>query len=466
MTARFDIGETFARAMREFEAGRLIQARDLARRIEKAAPLFGGAHYLLGLVALEQGQPRRAVQHLSRAIAITPGVPALHMNMGRAEQAVGDLAAASQHYASAATLAPDYAEAHAALGTVQRRRGDAQAAAAAFRRALDAKPGLAAAHAGLAGALLDLGAAKEALPHAEQAVERGDGQADAWLVLGLARRKCGDPDGARAAFAQAASLAPALASARFCLGEALAQAGDDQGAAAELRAYLALDPTDVQGAALLLANLGAASVPDRAPDAYVTALFDDYADRFDAELTGTLRYRAPDLLAAALDRTLGADVKGLDVLDAGCGTGLCAPFLRARARRLDGVDLSPRMVEKAAARGVYDGVQAGDMVRAMRQRPAAYDLIVAADVLVYVGPLEDVFAAASAALRPGGVFAFTVEKGESRVELGVKNRYRHSRAYVESCAAAAGFAVCAIDEAATRHEAGQPVESLVCMLRV
>src|SRR5205823_1798095 len=118
------------------------------------------------------------------------------------------------------------------------------------------------------------------------------------------------------------------------------------------------------------------------PPSTMVALFDGYAEKFDEHLTGQLRYRCPELLHEAVARlNPGA---GLNVLDLGCGTGLCGPLFRPLAATLTGVDLSPGMIDKARRRGVYDRLDLEDLVTALRRAPGAVDLLLAADVLVYV----------------------------------------------------------------------------------
>lgn len=201
--------------------------------------------------------------------------------------------------------------------------------------------------------------------------------------------------------------------------------------------------------------------------AYVRALFDRYADRFDQDLVGKLGYAAPDLLRTAVERAVPGKA-GLRILDLGCGTGLAGVAFKALAAHLAGVDLSPRMVEKARQRGLYDDLCVGDVVEAMERAPGGWDLLVAADVLVYIGDLAPVFAAAALALPQGGHFAATVERlpAESTQEfaLGATRRYAHAENYVRRSAEEAGFAVRLMEPCTPRREKGVPVAGLLFVM--
>ncbi|WP_296948762.1 class I SAM-dependent methyltransferase [uncultured Massilia sp.] len=185
-----------------------------------------------------------------------------------------------------------------------------------------------------------------------------------------------------------------------------------------------------------------------------------------------LGYRTPALLDALLRRHGGMPGS---VADLGCGTGLCAPFLRPAATRLAGVDLSPKMLDRARATGLYDELACADIGDWLASQQDAHDLLVAADVLVYIGALETLFARARAALRPGGRLAFSCEALEDGGGAGAgadadyairaSNRYAHALGYVERCAADAGFTLVEAERAALRREHGADVAGWLVLLR-
>jgi predicted TPR repeat methyltransferase len=212
-----------------------------------------------------------------------------------------------------------------------------------------------------------------------------------------------------------------------------------------------------------LALMGQGDAPRALPQAYVARLFDDYAPRFDKHLTKNLGYRAPALIAEALS-AVASGRRFASALDLGCGTGLMGEALRDRVDHLVGVDLSGAMIAKARERGLYDRLAVGDAAALMRERQGIFDLIVAADSLVYVGDLAPLFAAVGTTLTADGLFAFSVEtyKGDG-FKLEPTMRFAHSRSYIEATAREAGFVSLLIQSASTRREAGANAPGLICV---
>ena len=215
-------------------------------------------------------------------------------------------------------------------------------------------------------------------------------------------------------------------------------------------------------------HMGAAvtgdTLPERANDAYVAQTFDEFADTFESKLE-ELEYRAPELIAAALDRHIGRT--GLRVLDAGCGTGLCAPHLTRFARRLEGIDLSEEMLALARKRKLYKRLDKAELTEALALRRDCYDVAVAADVLCYFGALDAVFAATHRALVPDGLFAFSLEtdEGVETYSLGISGRYSHGSAYVTETLTGAGFDILEQNSETLRTEYAEPVPGVVLVAR-
>ena len=237
----------------------------------------------------------------------------------------------------------------------------------------------------------------------------GDPLAERRFVYARAAADEGDFAAAADVLEQALERAPEWAAAWFALGEARQQLGDMDAAADAFRAALRSDPADAQGAMARLALIGRSGPPPNLPAAYVARLFDQYAPRFEAHLTGALGYRGPAVIAEALSAAAPGR-RFASALDIGCGDGLMGEALGDRVGHLTGVDLSPAMIARARERGAYDVLVVSDATALIRRAaPATFDLIVAADSLPYVGDLAPLFAAVASALKADGLIAFSLE---------------------------------------------------------
>ena len=206
----------------------------------------------------------------------------------------------------------------------------------------------------------------------------------------------------------------------------------------------------------------------RCPPAYMRSLFDDYSSYYDAAMVGTLGYRGHLNLRALAERVLPRLTPPWRILDLGCGTGLVGDAFKdlARGGRLDGIDLSPRMIEAARRRGIYDNLVLGDLETVLHEPGHSYDLILAADTMIYVGDLAPTFAGVAERLEPGGFYLFAVESmsGEGWERLPV-NRFRHSEAYLRAEAARARLEFIEIAPCLLRREKTEPVAGFAVALQ-
>jgi predicted TPR repeat methyltransferase len=255
---------------------------------------------------------------------------------------------------------------------------------------------------------------------------------------------------------RALRLDPDLARARALIAEAWLRAGEAD------KALEALNELDDPPPAMI-ARAQAMKKAARSDPGYVRHLFDQFSADYDTRMIGQLGYAAPQILLGLAQMVMPGR-ETLSILDLGCGTGLAGLAFRPLASRLDGVDLSPAMIEKARVRGIYDRLDVADLESALAAPGPAYDLILAADTLVYLGDLAPVFRAARARLSPDGVFLFTVEQAATAFELGPKRRWRHSEEYLRDLARDSGFNVAGLVVATPRHEAGQPVPGFAVAL--
>lgn len=335
--------------------------------------------------------------------------------------------------------------------------GEARAAAEQLRARLSAGRGGLLARMTLVKALLAAGEGGEALAEAREAVSLNPGIGVAALLLGEALLAQGALPAAIAELQRAQRLDPALDRARLLTGRAWLEAGE---AVKALEIFEDLEPSP--DLSVMIARARAIAAAPRFDPGYVRHLFDQFSADYDSRMLGQLDYAAPRILKDLADLVMPGQDR-LSVLDLGCGTGLAGMMFRSRATRLDGIDLSPAMIEKARTRGIYDALAVGDIETALQGR---YDLILAADTLVYLGDLGPIFKNVVAHLSASGFFLFTTEVKEGvGFELGPKRRWRHSEAYLREIAEIAGFSVTGLVAASPRTESHKAVPGFAVALR-
>jgi predicted TPR repeat methyltransferase len=407
------------------QTGQWAAADEIYRTVLEAAPNHAGALHFSGVLAHQQARSEQAVALIERSLELEPERPDWHSNLGIVLQDRLELDDAIGAYRRAIALEPRHANAHNNLGVVLRAIGEPAEAEAAYRDAIRIDP------------------------------EHTDAYHNLGVLLNSQKRS----HEAAVCFSKVITLRPKHPEARRLLALAHCTLGDVDKAVEIFEEWLQEDPDDPIARHMLAACSGL-DVPPRASDEFIETTFDSFAASFDAKLA-KLQYRAPALVAEMLARSGARASQALDVLDAGCGTGLCGPLIAAYARRLVGVDLSERMLAQARARDVYDELVKGELTAYLREAPGVFDVIVSADTLVYFGPLEGVVAGAAHALRPGGLLVFTLEESaDPGYSLSLNGRYRHAREYVERTLSAANLDS-EIVQAELRLEAGDPVAGLV-----
>jgi predicted TPR repeat methyltransferase len=425
--------DAFALALRSHRSGNLPMAERIYRAILTAVPDHVDSLHFLGLLLHQGGASSLGVELIRRAVALRPDYVDALSNLGNVLCAMGRPAEAAEVWRRVVALAP-HPQAYNNLGVLLKGEGRCEEAAAALRRAIDLDPGRGDAHFNLGNVLMLLGRADEARSEYRRAVE----------------------------------LDPGFIGAQEALARTLVQSGRCEEAREVFEMLLAASPGNPI-AHHVLAALTGRDVPDRASDEYVVQAFDSFAETFEHVLT-TLGYRAPEVLSAAAAAVLEDRAGSLDVLDAGCGTGLCGPLLRPLARRLTGVDLSAEMLARAQARGLYDELVRAELTGYLGDHAGGFDLIVAADTLIYFGDLAPVLSAAAGALRGDGVLAFNLEDGGEAIgasgfRLQPNGRYEHGEEAVRHRLDEAGFGQVTIRRDALRREWDRMLTGLFVLAR-
>jgi predicted TPR repeat methyltransferase len=343
--------------------------------------------------------------------------------------------------------------------------GDANGAAALLKAQLHLGRGGLLTRIALGRALLAAGDDEQALQILREAAALGPGIAEAAFALGEGLLAMGHLPTGIAEFQRALRLEPTLVAARYALGCAWLDAGEAERSAEIFFEVAATESPFTLLAAQKMSEVEAMRRASRAAPGYIRHLFDQFSSDYERKMLGELSYRAHLVLRGLAD-LVGVAGQGLDILDLGCGTGLAGEAFLDLAHRLDGVDLSPLMIARARGRGIYDSLVIQDIETALATAGPSYDLILAADTLVYLGDLVALFRGACIRLKKGGFFLFTVEKkpGEG-FELGPKRRYRHSEAYLRQEADREELEVVGLLDCSLRQEAKLPVEGLAVALQ-
>jgi predicted TPR repeat methyltransferase len=437
-------------------AGRLEATAANCRRVLTQAPNNSDALWILGITARNQGRLDEAAEMLRRWITQNPGNAEPHGMLGDIYRAQRKFDLAIEQYNAVIRLKPDLAAGYLNLGRALHAQGKMPQAIEAYQKSIRLKPEWAEAHDAHGNALIETGRVEEAIAALTTAVQLKPGLTTAEWGLGKIHVSHGRDSEALACYQRAAKVNPANANAHFFLGCRLIKADRPDEAAAEFREAIRLKPDSPDWKYQLAAITGDRSIKT-APSQYVRNLFDLYAPRFDQHLIEKLNYRMPSLL---LEQVLQATAKReFDILDLGCGTGLCGVQFRPYARRLVGVDLSPEMIKRAESRNIYDQLGTGDLMTSLNAAVDQYDLILAGDVLVYVGDLSEFMPAAAKSLRTGGLLACSIEDytGEGFI-LHPAERFAHSIEYFRRLALASGLKEVSADKVVLRKN--KPVDVL------
>ena len=408
-------------------------AEELYRRILALAPESADAMHYFGVLRHQQGESDEAIALMKQSLELEPQQADWHSNLGIVFQDRSRFDEAVDAYRRAIAIDPTHANAYNNLGVLLRAQGKPVEAEVTYRRAIELNPN----------------------------------HIDAYTNLGILLGGLKRTPEAVVCFCKVITLRPKHPEARRLLALAHSTIGEVDKAVKIYEEWLEEDPEEPIARHMLAACTGR-DVPSRASDGFVERVFDNFAASFDSKLA-KLGYRAPELVATMLEEPGAEPCKSLDVLDAGCGTGLCGPLVAPYARSIVGVDLSAKMLAQAQERNIYDSLVKSELTAYLRERPETYDLIVSADTLIYFGPLEELFAVGARALRPGGRLVFTLEEltgpacGPDYV-LCPHGRYSHMRAYVERVLSAVGLDS-EVAGAELRLEAGAPVAGLVVKAR-
>ncbi|TXT27314.1 MAG: type 12 methyltransferase [Gallionellaceae bacterium] len=411
-------------AVKLHQSGCMTEAEDIYKSVLKLAPDHPDALHYYGLFKHQSGYSQEGVGMIEKALSFSP----------------------------------DYIDANNNLGNIYLQTGELNAAEKSFRRVIELSPTYAPAYNNLGVALKELKQYEASIEALNKAVALDPANSDYYRNLADALKCYGKYDDAIAAYCKGLEIKPRDPETCHDLCNVYYAHGDIPNALKVLDDWLRSEP-DNPIPLHLRSALSGEGIPDRASDEYVKQTFDLFAESFDSVLR-KLEYKAPSLVDRAL-RDACATGEPLDILDAGCGTGMCGDLVRPLAKHLSGVDLSGKMLDRARARNVYDELFEAELTAFLDNASSAFDAVICADTLCYFGDLAPALRAAAKALRRGGHFIFTVERlaeGSGDFRLNGHGRYSHARDYLERALAEAGLRPKSIEAEILRLELKKPVE--------
>ncbi|MEP1449189.1 MAG: tetratricopeptide repeat protein [Paraglaciecola sp.] len=417
--------QSLALAIKSHQSGALEKAVKLYKKILRKMPTHPDALHYLGIAFHQLGESETAITHIERALAVSPNYPDALNNLGNIYKEIGALEKALSRYKKVLKHWPKHADTHVNMAIV----------------------------------LQETKQRSQALKHVNIAIEIIPEHGPAYFNLAKIQENNEQLELAIESYKKAISIDPSNLEAIKNSAKLLHKSGREKDAIILLEQYLKRNPTNPI-AQHMLASFGAADTPERAKDDYVRQVFDRFSASFDNSLE-RLHYKVPEFINNAVIHTLDQNAVSVNILDIGCGTGLCGPLLKEYATSLTGVDLSSKMLEKAKQRNTYDELHEAELTLYMQTCNRHFDYITCADTFIYFGELRNAFKAAYHALKPAGYLIFSIERhtlNQQNYHLQLHGRYSHHKDYVQQTLRELGFEVQSIDDIVPRFESGEPVK--------
>jgi predicted TPR repeat methyltransferase len=413
------------------QEGNWAEAETAYKKALEQDPKNAEALALLGVLSCQLGKFDQGVGYLKKATLCDPESPTTYYNLGKALDGNGLLEDALVAYQSAAKIKDDYADAWNNIGDCLTRLGRNEESVEAYQKAVKLNPS-SHVYFNLGNALLEKGDLVQASQRYQEALNLEPEFAEAALNLAIVFKRQGDFSVAKSWCSQALDICPDYVKGLNEMAILCNQTGESEEAIELYKRVLSLEPDNSIAKHLLDSLLGNDS--EKASPSYVEELFDQYANRFETHLAESLQYKTPATLHSMAKKNLSDDFRVSNMLDLGCGTGLCGSLFKSHCEKLYGVDISTKMIQQAHGKEIYDELKAQEIIEYLAQTETKFDLFVAADVFVYLGNLEPVFKAVSVVAKNGACFVFSTETTDKDFVLKLSGRFGHSKEYVETIA--------------------------------
>ncbi len=448
--------------------GQLDSAKMNAEKALEINPNNAESHYTLGLIALKRDDISEAISQLRQTIEINPRhLQALYTLAQQLQQSQDpdNLSEAILHYRALLEIQPNFTDALANYASALLTQNNLDEAIKILFRVIEIDPEHYEAHYNLACTFLDQQKIQQALKHFIKAIAKKPSP-EAYYNIGVIYSYQDRHDDALNYLIKAIDANPEYFAAYNNLGAVYLKLEKIPKAIESFSAALKLQPNN-QEIAYILSALKQETTHDRAPQDYIEHLFDQYAPYFDHHLVEQLKYQSPQLIYEAVMAVIKDDLHLRPILDLGCGTGLAGALFSDLGSPLIGVDLSPRMIQKLEEKNIYDKLIVADLLEALKTN-LNNELIIAADVLTYLGDLSNLFVSIKKALNPNGLFAFTVEIAPPSVStyiLQTSIRYAHNPTYIESLASQHQLNLLTKQKITLRLQHNRPLEGLLYIFR-
>lgn len=497
------LNQHIERALQLQQTNQVEDAIQLFKKILSRYPKQADALHGLGLCYIQKKDFIRGLNYLTQAVVQAPTIPAFHNNLANAYKVTGQLDLAKTHYLEALRLKSPYSEAHNNLGSIHYLQGDYEKAIIQFKKALRINPNLWDAHFNLANCYIKKDLFLDAKPHLENVltlrpdhlgainnlailycllkqfdkakpllqavIEREPNNIEILFHLGLANASTHNLIEAQHCYLRLLALDENHDRAHHNLATLYLHLDDKKNALKHYEKSYMLNKHN-QTALHMTKALKGETLKEGAPYEYTRALFDQYAYTYNQHVKETLNYQVPHLLRKLIHSYAEKKNKPWQVLDLGCGTGLCAPYFIDISDKLYGVDLSPNMISEAAKLGAYYKLAVEDIYSFLSKTLQKFDLIIAADVFGYFGELKAILEACYKTLNTDGYYLFSIENIldsdiKTGYQLGETGRYCHHSAYVQSLAAEIGFTICEQQDAVLRIQEKNNVKGTLFLLQ-
>lgn len=444
-----------------YEQGKLDQAQKKYERALLLKPNHPDANYNYGILLAKLGDHHNAQKALQKTLEHNPGLAPAYSQLGQVYLHLGEYQEAAKHFEQRLALDPDNADVFYDLGIAYLNDQHSEKAIKAFEQALRFNTTHSDCNHYLATAYLHEGDPEKAINYFYRQLEI-DALPESIYNIGVMLMHKERNQEACQYLERAAELDPAYLPTFLNLGALYLKRNRIEDAIRNYQAAANLKPDDPE-IQHILAAISQEATPEAAPKEYLQHLFDQYATYYDKHLTECLHYTVPEKIYQTFFEETGITEPSLNILDLGCGTGLCACYFKPIAKQLIGVDLSEKMIDIARSKKRYDTLAVQDIRDALDQH-TEQDLILAADVFTYIGDLDSTFQKVHTALKPGGYFIFSVESSATEpYVLQQSIRYAHSRRYLESLLAEHKFNTLRFDNLTLRQQKKQPVEGYLVL---